>query len=164
MNFTTLIVRDLNKLKVRKMSNFNFSKRSVERMQGVHPDLIVIFTEAIKTCPIDFGVPEFGGMRTKGEQNLLFKKGLSKCDGFDKISKHQLEYDDPYVNALDFYAYISGKASWDKVHLAIVASTILSTATRLLKEGLIKIKIKWGATFGSSIFKGWDYPHIEIVV
>ena len=146
------------------MSEFTFSKRSIERMQGVHLDLITIYLEAIKVCPIDFGIPEFGGLRTKGEQNILFQKGLSKCDGFDRVSNHQLPYDEPRGNALDFYAYINGKASWDKVHLAIVAATLLSTANRLLKEKKISIRIKWGATFGSNSFNGWDFPHIEVVL
>ncbi len=158
MTFTTLIVSDINKLKVRKMSNFNFSKRSVEHMQGVDPDLIVIFTEAIKTCPIDFGVPVTGGLRTVKVQGKLFIDNKSKCDGILSISNHQTG------NALDFYAYINKKASWDKVHLSIIAGVIMATAKRLLKEGKISIKIKWGGEFGSQSFHGWDYPHIEVVV
>jgi len=140
------------------MSNFNFSKRSFERMQGVHPDLIVIFTEAIKTCPIDFGVPATGGLRTVKVQGKLFIDNKSKCDGILSISNHQTG------NALDFYAYINKKASWDKVHLSIIAGVIMATAKRLLKEGKISIKIKWGGEFGSQSFHGWDYPHIEVVV
>ena len=31
------------------------------------------------------------------------------------------------------------------------------------KEGLIDIELKWGGTFGSNRFQGYDYPHIEIV-
>ncbi len=82
----------------------------------------------------------------------------SKCDGVLTISNHQTG------NALDYYAYINGKASWDKVHLSIIAGVIMSTAKRLLKEGKISIKIKWGAEFGSNSFHGWDYPHMEVVV
>ena len=135
---------------------YQFSSKSVERMQGVHTDLIIIFTEAIKNSPIDFGIPEHGGLRTQGEQNLLFQGGASKCDGFNNKSNHQTG------NALDFYAYINGRASWNKVHLAMVASCIITTAKRLKKEGKINIELKWGAEFGSDNFHGWDMPHIEV--
>lgn len=125
-------------------------------MIGVCPDLIIVFSEALKNSLIDFGIPEHGGLRTSGVQNQLFQKKLSKCDGFEKISNHQTG------NALDFYAYINGRASWDKIHLAIVASTIMTTAKRLKKEGKITSGLTWGGEFDSISFHGWDYPHIEI--
>ena len=53
-----------------------FSKRSIERMKGVHADLIVIFNEAIKHSQVDFGIPVSGGLRTAGEQNLLFQNNM----------------------------------------------------------------------------------------
>lgn len=159
MKFKTIEVADLNKLKVRRRGMcFNFSKSSVTNMEGVHTDLITIFTEAIKNSPIDFGVPKDGGLRSQGEQNLIFQSGKSKCDGFENKSNHQTG------NALDFYAYVNKKASWDKVHLSIIAGVIMATAKRLLKEGKISIEIKWGGEFGSDSFHGYDYPHIEVVV
>lgn len=136
---------------------FNFSKTSMERMKGVNPDLIVIMYEAIKYSAIDFGVPASGGLRTAGEQNKLYQDNVSKCDGIQTISNHQKG------EAVDFYAYINGKASWDKTHLSLVAGCILSTAKRLKKEGRIEIDIKWGGSFGSDSFHGWDMPHVEVV-
>ena len=125
-------------------------------MSGVHPDLKLVFQAALDDSPVDFGIPGHGGLRTEGEQNELFVKGKSKCDGFNEKSNHQSG------NALDFYAYVNGAASWNGVHLAMVAAVILSTAERLRIEGLINIEIKWGGTFGSDNFDGWDFPHIEI--
>ena len=136
---------------------FKFSKKSMERMKGVHPDLVIIMYEAIKYSVIDFGVPQYGGTRTAGEQNKLYQKNLSKCDGIQTLSNHQSG------EAVDFYAYINGKASWDKTHLSLVAGCILATAKRLKKEGRVDFDIKWGGTFGSDSFHGWDMPHIEIV-
>lgn len=126
-------------------------------MKGINPDLVVIMYEAIKYSVIDFGVPKSGGLRTAGEQNKLYRDNVSKCDGILSISNHQKG------EAVDFYAYINGKASWDKTHLALVASVILSTAKRLKKEGRIECDIKWGGSFGSNDFHGWDMPHIEVV-
>jgi peptidoglycan L-alanyl-D-glutamate endopeptidase CwlK len=135
---------------------YKFSNRSKSRMKNVHPELILIFEEAIKISPIDFGIPKHGGIRTAEEQNQLFNEDLSKADGYDKLSKHQSG------DALDFYAFIGGKASWNKVHLSMIATVIMLTAKRLKEEGKISIDIRWGGTFGSKKFHGWDYPHIEI--
>lgn len=137
---------------------FKFSKKSAERMKGIDSDLILIMYESIKYSVIDFGIPEHGGLRTAGEQNKLYQNKVSKCDGIKDISRHQNGF------AIDFYAYINGMASWNKVHLALVASNILSTAKRLKKEGKIKCDLKWGGEFGSKSFHGWDACHIEIVL
>lgn len=42
--------------------SFRFSKRSRDRMKGVHPDLIAVAERAIEITPIDFLVTE--GVRT----------------------------------------------------------------------------------------------------
>lgn len=151
MGFTIIIVNDLERLRM-----LDFSKRSDERMSGVHGDLITIFNEALKNSPIDFGIPEYGGLRTAEGQNSLFLKGLSQCDGFDSKSYHQTG------KALDFYAYVNGKASWEKHHLAMVAGVILSTAKRLKKSGRVSVELTWGGTFGSDDFTGWDMPHMQV--
>ena len=161
--FNTLIL-NLDKLKVDRMC-FVLSRGSMNNMRGVHPDMILIYTESIKVSPIDFGVPRDGGLRLAERQKEMFDdpKIETKCDGYKNRSNHQMK-GDGYGHALDFFAYINGKASWDKIHLAIIAGVIMSTAKRLKKEGRISIEIKWGGTFGSDSFHGWDYPHVEGVV
>lgn len=129
---------------------FQFSARSIERMKGVHPDLVFVFQEALKISPIDFGIPEYGGLRSKEEQARLHADIKSRCDGVRKLSLHQSG------KALDFYAYLNGAASWDKIHLGIIAGVIMSAAK------LHGVKVKWGGEFGSNEFHGWDYPHIEL--
>jgi len=146
------IILNLEKLKM----CHKFSKSSTNNMSGVHQDLITVFNEAIKYSHVDFGVPSSGGLRTAGEQNLLFQSNKSKCDGFDKKSLHQSG------DALDFYAYVNGHASWDKVHLSLVAGVILATAKRLKKEGKINSTLRWGGEFSSNSYHGWDMPHFEI--
>lgn len=140
---------------------YKFSSKSNERMKGVHPDLIVIFTEAIKNSPIDFGIPGSGGTRTEQEQRVLFDSGKSKADGLTNKSRHQVK-SDGYGHALDFYAYVNGSASWKEHHLSMVACVIMSTAKRLKKEGRISTEVYWGGQFGCADFTGWDMPHIEI--
>ena len=54
---------------------FEFSKRSLSVLWGVDERLQYIFVEAIKECPIDFGIPNTGGIRTAEFQNDLFLGG-----------------------------------------------------------------------------------------
>ena len=130
---------------------YYFSKRSLEQLKGVDPRLQELMQNAIKVSPIDFGIPQFGGLRSAEEQQILFKKGVSKCDGFKLKSRHQSG------KAIDIYAFVAGKASWKKHHLALVAGVIISEAER------IELNIKWGGTFGSNEFEGWDMPHFELI-
>ena len=135
---------------------YTFSSKSIERMEDVDIELQIVFTEAIKVSPIDFGIPGDGGLRTAECQNELFNTGSSKCDGYENKSNHQTG------NALDFYAYVGGAASWDKAHLSMVAGVIMATAAKLKNEGRITIDLVWGGTFGSNTLNGWDMPHFEV--
>ena len=132
------------------MSNFKFSAKSLGRLSGVNNDLCDLMTLALSRSPIDFGIPEFGGLRTVEDQKKLFDKGLSKADGTIRKSYHQTG------NAVDVFAYVNGKASWDEVHLSLIAGVVLSCAKEL------NLNVTWGGTFGSKEFKGWDMPHFQI--
>lgn len=144
---------------------FKFSKRSIRNMKDVNDEMVLVFMTAIQYSPIDFGIPNDGGVRSALRQHQMFLDPdiETKCDGYDKVSKHQIPDGEAFGKALDVYAYINGKASWNKVHLSIIAGVILSTAKRLKAEGKISIDVVWGGTFGSRNFKGWDKPHFQIV-
>ena len=108
-------------------------------------DLRRVADRAIQITKIDFGIPHGGGVRSAEFQNSLYKEGLSMCDGYEKLSNHQTG------NALDFYAYVDGKASWEHEHLAQVACAFLQAANEL------GVKLKWGGLFQSFT----DMPHVE---
>jgi hypothetical protein len=127
------------------------SATSLKRLEDINIVLLHLIDEALKYSPIDFGIPEHGGKRNEAEQLELFTKGVSKCDGIKIESKHQSG------NAFDIYAYINSAASWDDVHLSIIAGAILATARRM------NIRIRWGGTFGSDDFNGWDKGHFELI-
>lgn len=133
-----------------KASKFKLSAKSMARMKGIDARLIAIMQLAITITVIDFGIPEFGGLRTTAEQKALFEKGVSKADGVKKRSKHQ------DGKAVDFYAYVTdadgknGHASWEIGDLAYVAAAILQAACQLGH------KIEWGGLWP------WDAPHIQL--
>lgn len=125
---------------------FQFSQRSLERMQGVDPRLKEIAKHAITISKIDFGIPADGGLRTAERQAELFAAGKSKADGVKNKSRHQSG------NALDVYAYVEGKASWEKEHLAMVAAAMLQSAS------ILGYKLEWGGLWKSFV----DMPHFQI--
>lgn len=125
---------------------FKFSAKSLERLAGVDPDLVRVAHRALQLTRIDFGIPEHGGLRTPEEQHRLYLDGKSNADGYQSKSYHQSG------NALDFYAYVEGKASWQPEHLAQVACAFLQAA------GELGVNLEWGGLWKS--FR--DMPHVQI--
>ena len=126
--------------------NYKLGKRSLRILTTVHSDLEKIAHRAIQLTPIDFGIPSTGGYRSPEEQHELFLDGASKCDGYTRLSNHQSG------NALDFYAYIDGRANWDRENLALIACAFLQAANQL------GIKLQWGGLWENFV----DMPHIEL--
>ena len=77
---------------------FKLSKTSLGQLEGVDERLVECVKLALTKSTVDFGVAS--GMRTAEEQNELFKAGLSKCDGYEKLSYHQSG------KAVDFYGWV----------------------------------------------------------
>lgn len=129
------------------MSNYRLSKTSLRNLDGVHPELIDVVKMAIQITKVDFGIPSTGGYRTAETQHKLFLDGKSKADGYEKKSNHQTG------NAVDVFAYVDGKASWDESDLAMVACAMLEAANRL------GVNLRWGGHWKSFV----DMPHFERV-
>jgi peptidoglycan L-alanyl-D-glutamate endopeptidase CwlK len=128
------------------MNNFSFSEKSLNRMSGVNWQIIEVAKLALSISPIDFGIPRHGGLRTAEEQQKLFNDKASQLDGTIKKSYHQSGM------ALDVFAYVDGKASWDECHLTIIAAAMLEAANRL------SVNMRWGGHWSN--FK--DMPHFEV--
>jgi|TARA_R110000803_G_scaffold132503_2_gene199704 peptidoglycan L-alanyl-D-glutamate endopeptidase CwlK len=125
---------------------FQLGTNSINNMSGIDERLIAIAELAITLTNIDFGIPSTGGLRSTEDQAKLFTSGVSKADGRTNKSYHQTG------KAVDVYAYVDGKASWDKLHLSLIAAAMLQASSQLGFE------LKWGG-----LWKSWqDYPHFEI--
>lgn len=140
------------------MGNYALGSSSKRNMEGVDMRLKEIAHLAITLTVIDFGIPSTGGKRTAEVQNGLFVEDKSDCDGYDKISEHQLG------NALDFYAYAHGKASWEPHYLAIIGCAFLQAAS------ILGYKLEWGGLWQrrtpkyiNGIPYGWDMPHTQLM-
>lgn len=106
---------------------FEFSKRSLDRIETTSPLIQKIIKEALATSLIDFGIPEYGGKRTAKEQKSLFdcKPQRSKCDGKKKKSYHQSGL------AVDIVAYVNGSYTYDKRYYYMLGHHILATAKKM---------------------------------
>ena len=125
---------------------FQLSSRSKGRLEGVDPKLVEVVELAITLTKMDFGIPEYGGLRTVEEQKNLFQTGRSKADGVSRPSYHQSG------RAVDVYAYINGEASWDRCHLSKVANAMLQAANKL------GYNVSWGGLWRGFV----DQPHFQI--
>lgn len=132
---------------------FKLSANSIRNREGVDERLIEISNLALEISLIDFGHGPYSGLRTQDEQYQLLIEGKSKADGTIKRSDHQTG------RALDFFAFVDGQASWEKPHLAMVATAFLQAAN------ILGIKIGWGGLWKSKDggIYGWDMPHIYLM-
>lgn len=146
------------------MANYAFSQTSLDRLATVHPDLQKVAHRALRISMrrhdggVDFSIPAYGGKRTAEEQNELFKKGVSKADGYEKPSYHQTGL------ALDVIPYVThekvkGNAIYTKhissqkrdLYFHIIGVCMLQAAAEL---GVV---ITWGGNWRT--FK--DLPHFQ---
>jgi peptidoglycan L-alanyl-D-glutamate endopeptidase CwlK len=122
------------------MSNFKLSRRSLERMQGVHPDLVKVVLLAIQLTEVDFGITE--GVRTIEKQREYYAKGASKTMNSRHLTGH----------AVDLAAYIGSEVRWDWPLYHKIADAMKRAANSL------NVPIVWGGDWKS--FK--DGPHFEL--
>jgi peptidoglycan L-alanyl-D-glutamate endopeptidase CwlK len=80
---------------------FKLGTRSLQRLNGVHPDLVKVVKRAIQITTVDFTVLE--GRRTLARQKKLVAAGASRTMNSRHLTGH----------AVDLGAYIGGRVAWD---------------------------------------------------
>lgn len=150
-------------------------KSSRKKLDTCDPDLQLIIEESIKVSDIDFGIAQ--GERTIELQQLYFDQGKSKINpkaysSLEKLlskAKHIVDGEIRLLSdAVDIYAYVNGKASWNPKYLCYIGGVIMSTANRLYEEGRIMYKLRWGGNWdndGEIITDQnfQDLPHYELI-
>jgi len=109
--------------------SFSLSTRSLDKLDGVEPELVSVVKRAIALTKIDFGVVY--GMRTEEEQEKLFAAGKSQT----MKSKHLVG------RAVDLMAYVDGKGCWELNVYDDLCDAMKAAAE---EQG---IAIKWGAAW-----------------
>lgn len=135
---------------------YKFGTTSKQRLATCHEDLQKVFGAAIALSPIDFGIAE--GHRSLERQKQLFDEGKSRIDGISKKGKHNYS---PSL-AVDVYAFVNGKASWDSKELCVITGVVLAVAANY------GIKLRWGGNWDMdgqiiSDQNFIDLPHFELI-
>lgn len=119
---------------------FKFSQRSIDNLQGVHPDLVKLAERALELTEIDFGIIE--GLRTKERQAELYKAGATKTMNSRHLTGH----------AIDVMAYIGSRGSWDWPLYSKIAEAFDKASEEL------GIYHTWGGSWKTFP----DGPHFEL--
>jgi peptidoglycan L-alanyl-D-glutamate endopeptidase CwlK len=119
---------------------YSFGKRSLERLKGVHPDIVRVMKRAIAASDIDFTVIE--GMRTATRQRQLVKAGASTTMRSRHLTGH----------AVDIAPLVKGEVRWDWPLYHRLAKIVKEAAAA---EG---VPLEWGGDWVR--FK--DGPHWQL--
>lgn len=119
---------------------FKLSQKSLDRLSGVHPDLVAVVKRAIEITEIDFAVLE--GVRSVARQEQLFKAGASKTLKGRHLTGH----------AVDLGAYVGGSVRWDWPLYHKIAIAMKAAADEL------QVAMQWGGDWKSFP----DGPHFEL--
>ncbi len=119
---------------------YSFGARSLQRLEGVHPDLVRVMKLAISRSPVDFTIIE--GMRTLATQKKYFAAGATRTMNSRHLTGH----------AVDIAPYIGGTVRWDWPLYHKIAPVVKAAAAEL------EVPITWGGDWAR--FR--DGPHFEL--
>ena len=119
---------------------FKLGKRSIERLQGIHPDLVRVVERAIDLTTVDFTVLE--GLRSPERQQTLVASGASQTLNSRHITGH----------AVDLGAWVDNQVDWSWPLYTKIANAMKAAANEL------GVSIVWGGDWRT--FK--DGPHFEL--
>lgn len=122
---------------------FRLSQRSLDRLEGVHPEMVAVVERAIQLTEVDFGVTQ--GVRTLEEQKANVAAGRSQT----MRSKHLLQ-DDGFSHAVDVVAYVGSDVSWELNLYDDICDAFKEAAEE------VGCSIKWGAAWSEGDIR--SYP------
>ncbi len=146
---------------------YKFSPSSLSKLEGVHPLLVSVVTEAMALQVMDFSVQE--GVRTLSRQKQLVAEGKSRT----MLSKHLIQADG-YGHAVDLYpspinmGLINNPTKSPSLYgkelyrFGVLSGIMMSAAKK--KKAVIVNGADWdgdGETLDHTFF---DAPHFQLVI
>lgn len=122
------------------MAAYRLGKRSYERLQGVHDDLVEVVVNAINITRVDFTVLE--GLRSLERQRELYRQGATRTMNSRHLTGH----------AVDLGAWIDGRVDWSWGPYYDIADAMKEAAV------ITGVSIEWGGDWKT--FK--DGPHYQL--
>ena len=119
---------------------FKLSQKSLDRLSGVHPELVAVVKRAIEITEVDFAVLE--GVRSKARQEQLIKAGASQTMRSRHLTGH----------AVDLGAYVGGSVRWDWPLYDKIALAMKAAALEL------QVAIEWGGDWKMKDGPHWQLP------
>ena len=131
--------------------------KSLERLAGVHPDLVRVVRRAIEISPVDFKVIE--GVRTPERQRELYAQGRTKPGPVVTwtLKSNHFKQADGYGHAVDL---LPAPYDWKAAGpFDVMAKAMFAAAKEL------GVRLRWGADWdrdGKPRERGeGDSPHFE---
>lgn len=115
-------------------------RSSLDKLKGVHPDLVRVIKRAAATTKVPFIVVE--GLRTLTRQKELLKAGATTILNSRHITGH----------AVDIVPIVNGKARWDWPLYRKLAPFVFAAAKAE------KVPVEWGGDWKSFP----DAPHWQL--
>ncbi len=129
---------------------FRLGRRSKQRLEGVHPDLVRVVELAITMTMLDFTVLE--GVRSDERQIALFAAGAtSTMNSRHKVKKVE-DGGTGLAHAVDLGAWVDDEGRWDWPLYDKIAAAMKLAAIEL------GIRIEWGGDWRT--FR--DGPHFQL--
>lgn len=119
---------------------FKLSNKSLDRLKGVHPDLVKVVKRSIELTDVDFSVGE--GLRTIERQKELVAKGASQTMKSRHLTGH----------AVDLYAIVDGTVSWEWKYYSKISDAVMKAAKEL------GVDVEWGGNWKTIK----DGPHFQL--
>lgn len=116
---------------------YSLGSKSLQRLQGVHPDLVAVVKRAIEITEQDFSVGE--GLRSVERQRELVNSGKSKTMNSRHLTGH----------AVDLFPY---PVSWDWAYYYPIADAMKQAAEEL------DVDLEWGGDWAGFP----DGPHFQL--
>ena len=123
-----------------KVNDFVFSKRSLNNLKDVHPDLVKVVERALELTEVDFVVVE--GVRTEEKQRQYVESGASKTMNSRHLTGH----------AVDLIAWVDRTVNWSLTYYEKIAAAMKEAGREL------GIPVEWGGDWKT--FK--DGPHFQL--
>jgi len=128
------------------MSGFALSARSLQRLEGVHPQLVDVVKLAMQRTAVDFTVVE--GLRTPERQRELVDAGKSQT-----LNGLHLRQADGYGHAVDLAPLVGGAIPWNEwARFKGLADVVKACAAEL------GVPVEWGGDWKTLK----DGPHFQI--
>jgi len=125
---------------------FALGQHSIDKLVGVHPDLVAVVKLANTISKVDFSVVQ--GLRSASDEADMVKKHASTT-----MHSRHLAGKSGFACAVDCAAFVNGQIAWEPLALYAQINDAMQAAAKALR-----VPVAWGGAWAK--FK--DFDHWEL--